>query len=87
MSISGSAYVQKIEAQKVEKAYTSDLIRDLKEELAGAQQIAYTVLSQLNGEIANKYFKEVNHDILFTNRINSAVVLMVRSAVEDRCLA
>jgi hypothetical protein len=78
MSISGSVYVQKIEAQKAEKAGTSDLIRDLKEELAGAQHIAYTVLSQLNGEIANKYFKEVNHEISFTNRINSAVVLMVR---------
>lgn len=78
MAMSGSTYVQLITAQKLEKARTAESIKKLKAELEAVQLQAYDSLLELSAEIANKYFKDVNHDIEFTSRIRSGETLMVR---------
>lgn len=80
MSLSGSNYVQLIQGLKAEKVQTIEDTRQLRDELDRVQGNAYNIVVQLNAEIANKYFKEINHDIPFSTRINAAVSLMVRCA-------
>ena len=79
MSLNGNNYVQLILNLKAEKAQIVEDTRQLKDELDRVQANAYNTVVQLNAEIANKYFKEVNHDIPFSTRISAAVSLMVKS--------
>lgn len=85
MSSSGNTYVQLIQGLKLEKIETLEEIRTLKDELDTAQHTAYSVLLKLNAEIANKYFKEVDHEVPFNSRIKSAVTLMVINGMIVKC--
>lgn len=76
--LSGSDYIHLIESKKAEKLLTTEQLSKLQDKCTRVQSDLYNTSLKLNAEIANKYFKEINHEIPITNRISSAIVLMVR---------